>query len=400
MFGGLLLGCLLAEVALRVIGYSYPIFFTPDDYRGYAQLPGVEGWSWVETKNYLRINQEGFRDREHTKAKPAGTVRIAVLGDSFAEARQVPMEQTFWSVMEQKLQGCPAFEGKKVEVLNFGVTGYGTALELLTLRQRVWDYSPDVVLLTVTPNNDVTDNYRRFKGADDIPYFVYKNGQLVYDDSFRNTAKYRWHNSSRFRAWIWLHNHSRFLQLCHHAQFAVRTWLQNRRAQRSAARSTAAHDASGQPQQALATEALSEEMGINNISYREPEDYDWNEAWHVTEGLIIQMRDEVRQKGAEFMMVTLSSDIQVYPDKAVRENFMKRLGISDVFYPNRRLQALAEREGIQFMDIAQPMQAYADQHKVFLHGFGKEIGNGHWNEGGHRLAGELISQKLCDQRYR
>ena len=41
------------------------------------------------------------------------------------------------------------------------------------------------------------------------------------------------------------------------------------------------------------------------------------------------------------------------------------------------------------------MQTYANEKKVFLHGFGKEIGNGHWNADGHRLAAELIEQKLC-----
>ncbi len=42
------------------------------------------------------------------------------------------------------------------------------------------------------------------------------------------------------------------------------------------------------------------------------------------------------------------------------------------------------------------MQAYAEQNKVFLHGFGANIGNGHWNQLGHRLAGEWIAQKLCE----
>jgi len=219
---------------------------------------------------------------------------------------------------------------------------------------------------------------------------------LVYDDSFRTSSKYRWHDSFLFRTWIWLHNHSRFLQLCHHAQFAIRTWLQNWRARHRAAQSSAQQSTDFQSQQARTNAALAEEVGINNLVYREPNDDDWNEAWHVTEGLITEMRDEVRQKGAKFLVVTLSSDAQVYPNEEVRKNFMRPLGVSDLFYPNRRLQALAEREGIPFMDLAQPMQAYADQNKVVLHGFGSDLGNGHWNEAGHHIAGELISQRLCE----
>jgi len=153
---------------------------------------------------------------------------------------------------------------------------------------------------------------------------------------------------------------------------------------------------SPQPQQKNNNATVADEVGINNMIYREPDDT-WNGAWRVTEGLITEMRDEVRQRGAKFLFVTLSSDIQVYPNKIVRQAFMQRIGVNDLFYPDRRLQSLAERERIAFLNLAQPMQDYADQNGVFLHGFGSEIGNGHWNANGHKLAGELISRKLCEE---
>src|SRR3982074_1407604 len=138
---GLLFGLCMSEIFLRVIGYSYPLFYTTDYYRGFALQPGVEGQYQREGGSYVRINSDGLRDREHAKVKPADTARIAVLGDSFSEALPVPMEQSFWSLLEQTLHECNAFPGKKVEVINFGVSGYGTAQELMTLRRRVWDYS-------------------------------------------------------------------------------------------------------------------------------------------------------------------------------------------------------------------------------------------------------------------
>ena len=61
-----------------------------------------------------------------------------------------------------------------------------------------------------------------------------------------------------------------------------------------------------------------------------------------------------------------------------------------------RTDAVLEREGISVITLAPQMQAYAEQNKVFLHGFGANISNGHWNQLGHRLAGELIAQKLCE----
>ena len=41
--------------------------------------------------------------------------------------------------------------------------------EFLTLREKVWKYSPDLVMLAVTTNNDITDNSRALKKTDEIP---------------------------------------------------------------------------------------------------------------------------------------------------------------------------------------------------------------------------------------
>src|SRR4030095_12174110 len=106
---GLFVGCVIVEIALRVANFSFPEFYQPDASRGYALRPGIQGWYRKEGEAYVEINSDGLRDREHTKEKPANTLRIAVLGDSYPEAFQVAKEQAFWSVMEQKLQQCGAF---------------------------------------------------------------------------------------------------------------------------------------------------------------------------------------------------------------------------------------------------------------------------------------------------
>ena len=52
----------------------------------------------------VQINaSQGLRDREYAKEKPANTLRIANLGDSFAQAFQALLEKTFWFVLEGKL---------------------------------------------------------------------------------------------------------------------------------------------------------------------------------------------------------------------------------------------------------------------------------------------------------
>ncbi len=92
--GGCGFAFLLGEIGLRVLGISYPYFYIPDPITGYAHKPGAEGLWHKEGNAYIRINSAGLRDREHDLKKHAGTFRIAVLGDSYTEAMQRPMEET------------------------------------------------------------------------------------------------------------------------------------------------------------------------------------------------------------------------------------------------------------------------------------------------------------------
>jgi lysophospholipase L1-like esterase len=397
----LVIGLLIAEIALRIIGYTYPVFYTTDTVRGYALEPGMSGWYRKEGAAYISINSDGQRDRERAKAKPAGTVRIAVLGDSYAEALQVSLEEAFWVVLEQRLQSCPAFNGQKLEVLNFGVSGYSTAQELLTLREKVWAYAPDIVLLAMTTNNDITDNLRALKRAEEIPYFVYRNGQLALDDSFRSSRTFQLRHSALNRAGRWIRNRLRVIQAFHQGHYELKKYIASKRAPAFALPALISPSAHAQTTNAPARRnapaaVVSDELGIDNLVYRVPDDANWREAWRVTEGLLRLMRDEVRGRGAKFVVVTLSNGIQVHPQPAAREAFLRRVGATDIFYPDARIKSFGERENFPVITLAPELQKYAEQHQAFLHGFGRDIGNGHWNPHGHRVAGELLAQKLCE----
>jgi hypothetical protein len=384
---GLVCGLLLTETFLRVVGYSAPLFYEPDYYRGVALRPNVAGTYQREGRNYVSINSAGLRDREHPIAKPPNTVRIALLGDSYCEAMQVPMEQAFWSLLPQQLEACSPFAGKHIEVINFGVSGYGTAQELITLQQQVWQYSPDIVMLLVTTNNDISDNMQALKKTNQIPYFYYRDNQLVEDDSFRQAAAFRWHSFARLGTWF--RDHLRTVQLGFEVQLLIKTKLDERRLRRQSAGPASPS--------APVTKPASNEISVENVIYLEPRDPVWQEAWHVTEGLISEMHREIQQKGSRFFLVIGSDPIQVHPDPSVRDRFKSYLGVDDLFYPNRRMAELANREQIDFLDLAAPLSKYAAQNKLFLHGFGRQMGNGHWNADGHRVVSELIAQKLCGE---
>src|SRR5258708_36602058 len=83
---GLLFGLVMSEIFLRVTGYSYPLFYTTDYYRGFALQPGVAGHYQREGESDVRNNRQGLVHRENGQANPAGTVPIAGMGGSFCGA--------------------------------------------------------------------------------------------------------------------------------------------------------------------------------------------------------------------------------------------------------------------------------------------------------------------------
>jgi hypothetical protein len=370
----------VAECTLRVLGVSNPVFAQPDPKLGLWHIPGSEGWWGKEGGAFVKINAQGMRDVERTPAKPAGAFRIAVLGDSYAEALQVPQEKTFCSWIERDLAAYPEWAGNRVEVLNFGCSGYGTTQEYLLLRERVWDFEPDVIVLALTPATNIRNNSKALMMSSLAPYFLWEGGRPVLDTSFRESSDYRLRSSPWYRfvtAWV---NRSRLLQVVYTLRSNLRSrWWEEQRRQ-------AAGDGSG-------------EAGLDSLVYKEPQDARWAEAWQVTEGVLRMIRDEAASHRARFYVVTLSSGFQVDPDPAERERAREQLGLDDCFYPDERLAAFLRREGVPTLPLAPAFQRFAEDRHVYLHGFRANgtLGRGHWNEDGHRLAGKLIAEWLRGQ---
>ena len=366
----LLTAGLLCEIVLRISGISYLPFYQYDECCGYSLRPGYEGWFRDEGESYLRITKDGLRDRERQIEKPENTLRIAVFGDSCVEAVQVPLEQTFCKVLEKELAASGA---KKIEVINFGVGGYGTSNELLLLKFKGWRYSPDIVVLCVTTANDLLDNIGRYHQYQEI--LNYYQGSNDYFD-----LKYIKYNLKVTALKI------REFFLCHLRLVQAFVKIKNEIEKRVL---LAYH-------QDKMLHPLLEEAGIKNEIYQEPTTNFWQEAWSVTEKLILEMRDEVHRRGVEFLVVTMVNSPQCYPDAGIRQEFLKLLNLTDLFYPDYRIKKLGEREGFEVLNLAPLFQEYADKHQVFLTGFknSRLPGRGHWNAAGHRLAGKILARKF------
>lgn len=208
----LLVGLALAEGSLRLLGSSWPVFYRPDPVLGEVPIPGAEGWDRSENPVFVRFNEHGMRDRPRSLRKPPDTLRVALLGDSYVEAKQVDLEDTVGAVLERELALCPSLGGRKVEVLNFGVAGYGTTQALLMFRERARKFAPDIVILGFFVGNDIRNNSLELQGASK-PHFVERDGDLVLDTSFAEGVGTRLRNSTLGRWWYEMTPYSRTAQL-------------------------------------------------------------------------------------------------------------------------------------------------------------------------------------------
>ncbi|HXU41199.1 MAG TPA: hypothetical protein VN675_02660 [Burkholderiales bacterium] len=290
--GAALLAPLALELAVRFSGYSAPFWYRPDAQLGWTLRPGTQGWFTKEGRTFVRINDAGFRDRDHSLDKPDDVFRIAVLGDEHSEAMPVELHETWWSLLGHQLDGCSVAGGKRVEMLNFGVSSYGTAQELVMLETVAMRYRPDLVLLQFTPDNDPQNNSFALAVDKERPFYRLEGGKLRIDGSFNSTAKYARHAAPSHEIARKIGDRSRAVQ-----------WLS----------------------------MLPEEKhrpGVQKALLGPPPNELWEDAWKISEALILRMDDYSRRNGAKFAIISVSGG-----------------------YGGERIAALAAKNRLQFVSL-------------------------------------------------
>lgn len=112
------------------------------------------------TRDEVRISDVNgvLRSDDVTVAKPAGTWRAAVVGDSIAAGHPLRLGDTppFPLQLEQRLRGRRSTAG--AEVLTFAADGYSTQQEARLLETEVARFSPDLVIVAYCLN-DPSNSY-------------------------------------------------------------------------------------------------------------------------------------------------------------------------------------------------------------------------------------------------
>lgn len=381
----------LVDGGLRLAGSKYEAsFYRPDRELGHVPRPGAQGWAINERENHVRINSQGLRDREHTLERPADVIRIAVVGDSYSEAREVDQDATYWSVMERELNRRLPAGGRRIEVINFGVDGYSMAQEYLTVKTRIWKYDPQIIVQSGTLHSLVLRSSRKLEiNSEEGPYYTHRNGELVLDDISEREQRAFVAPSRLSDTFDDVLNECRVCLLFNAARRKIFYEAAGLRR-----RIKASADAAGKvPTPAGAVPGESFEDAI----LRGPVSSDLREAWDVGEELIRLSQAEAARHHAEFWFFLLDMSPQVDPDAENRTRTMRGLAINDLFIADKSFDDFATHAGILHGILAPKMLFYAEENHVVLHGFKHRPRNsGHWNETGHEVVGRLMAQELLD----
>jgi hypothetical protein len=154
----------IGEIAVRLLYKNQTVLFpryqTDYQYGRYTirgNRPNAEFWhTSIDGSWQFVINSQGFRNtKEFTYQKSANIFRVISLGDSETQGHEVRQDLTFSAALERFLNQ----HKSSVEVINTGVSGFGTAEELVLLENEGFKYNPDVVVLGFYAN-DFDDNVR------------------------------------------------------------------------------------------------------------------------------------------------------------------------------------------------------------------------------------------------
>jgi len=297
----------------------------------------------------IEINSLGMRDREHGVRKEKGIFRIMLLGDSFLEAFQVRYEDSFTSIVERKLGkqfGCP------IEVLNAGVSGWGTDDQLTYLKRYGLSLTPDMVVVVMTLHNDVMDNLRE-------KFHMVREGRLV-EKPFRRTgwAQYK---VLELKGWL--------AARLHLYQLFLRYWRSER----------------------VRGEAQLLDNHVVNLFKERPID-GVKEGWEITGLLLKEMKVTIDRSGGKMAIVLVPLSLQLYENEFAGLVMRHRLDREEIMVdgPQKRMMRWGTQEGVQVIDLlpAFKVAAARNQGRLYLRG------DGHWNEDGHRLAAEVVAKEL------
>ncbi len=127
-------------------------------------------------------NEHGFKT-SYTIEKPVDVYRIILTGGSVARGKEP--EKSIAAFLERELQ--LNFPGKKIQVINAGVSAYGVQQEFLLLQMILQFYKPDMMVSLDGYNDMLTFKLNRFYDSGyALPPHHWKDFRIIRDKTFQN----------------------------------------------------------------------------------------------------------------------------------------------------------------------------------------------------------------------
>ena len=140
------------EIALRVLTTQVGRMSIPDaQVRSHVEQGSMAfhpelGWVRAQLPApALGVNSDGFRYAELPRAKPSGTWRAFTFGDSQTYGAGVDAGESYTAFAEARLR-----EGAgdtALQVINAGISGYGSLQVLRLIRSHVLEWDPDLLIV-------------------------------------------------------------------------------------------------------------------------------------------------------------------------------------------------------------------------------------------------------------
>lgn len=353
------------EVLLRTTGMDRPLVWRPDPELGWVHIPGARQRWTEEGDGWVEINSLGMRDRERAIDKPPGVFRIGIFGDSMTEAVQVTPDQTFSQLLERHLRN----GGWNVEVLNFGVNGYGPLQEYLYY-QRVEDrFDLDLVVQAIFLDNDVADLHPALAvGRGSAPFVVPESDnpwQVDYSRAASSTRHYEQQPIYTIR------HHSALYRL-----FSAVHWRRQ--------------------QQDASNRRTGNEVPLRYRLYDAERTPEWDEAWSALERIIQVFARATEAQGTRYVLLSVPAGQLVNEAAwaAVLEQFpAMQLRRWELSAPESRLMQIAQRNGTSLITATERYKSRAKHDTLF---FGDV---GHFTPSGHALLAEILAHALSPQSF-
>ena len=378
------IGLLICEgLVRRFVRHERPLsallrnLYVPHEQRGYALKPGFH--RHIKTRQFdsqININAMGLREPPIASKQPQMR-RVIVLGDSFTFGVHAgPPESTFVKTLERAVQqrltqrqrrirAANPQTGRRVEFINAGVEGYGTAQEFLLLQELAPDLLPDAVLLAFYLGNDFTDNSARTQMAVVDGYLMLAASAEPYKEYARP-----------------LH---RKLRLALHAHSELYLFLKQRW-KRPASPDFAAAAAEDSTTVQHVPDYFAFDAGFA-ASMRQQSSAIMCDAIRETREIFTLLRDWCAERNVRLLIVAIPARQQVDRDDRIRwlEQFDLEEASFDFRLPNERLRKLAAEANIPLVDLT---DAFTTRTAA-----GEELhveNDRHWNVQGHDLAARSL----------